>query len=281
MHKTFWLLLLFVVAFMQPVYADAAQPCDGETIQAIAAWAGVKGKLASAYKDPPGGLIAAAACKKMPNAPGTTIAAIAFDTGRVSEDKFSMLLKVIALVEADKVVAAHRSDITEYQNFVLSPDAYRIDTARYILSKDVRAFGVVFDLEALGMNCYDGGSGRNLTLWIREGENLRAVFGINLYGWNHLEGENFCAPVSWDTEEPGKTESAEITIAIEKTSSHGFADLAITAHVKQNFCQQKNCSITGKRTVRKVVKYDGQSYRGIDDRYDFWWRSSVHNPHGE
>ncbi|MDR1849872.1 MAG: hypothetical protein LBQ75_07520 [Zoogloeaceae bacterium] len=279
MHKTFWLLLLFVVAFMQPVYADAAQPCDGETIQAVAAWAGVKGKLVSAYKDPPGGLIAAAACKKMPNAPGTTIAAIAF-VERVEDDGYGhdsrTLLEVIALVESGKVVAAHRATIEEDAITQVYENSYRIDTARYILSKEVRAFGVVFmSGAASGSRCADAGYGSDLTLWIREGENLRAVFETNLNGWVSLDGT--CEDIK-----ETRSEYAEMTISIEKTSSHGFADLAITAHVKRILCVKDSsryssyeCPDTKKRTVRTVVKYDGKSY-GINMSRTFWWPQEVH-----
>jgi len=59
-----------------------------------------------------------------------------------------------------------------------------------------------------------------------------------------------------------------MTISVEKTSSHGFADLAITAHVTEVCNQDDEFSDTGKRTVRKVVKYDGQSYDS--SIHQFW-----------
>jgi hypothetical protein len=63
-----------------------------------------------------------------------------------------------------------------------------------------------------------------------------------------------------------------MTIAVEKTSSHGFADLSITARVTQTlFKRDRDDLVTGKkRTVRKVLKYDGQSY-GISMFRTFWY----------
>ncbi|MDR1849459.1 MAG: hypothetical protein LBQ75_05425, partial [Zoogloeaceae bacterium] len=247
------------------------QPCDDETVKAVAAWAGVKGKLVLRKQQrEPDGLIFAAACKAMPNAPDTTIAAIAFgplydqESGRDVGEQ----LRVVALVEAGKVVAGNRSTIEEGAITVMV-NKYRIDTARYILSKDVRAFGVVFSYMSSNFRCAEGGNDDYLTLWIREGENLRALFQTNLDGWGMVDGG-----CEFD-EMVGLIERAKMTIAIEKTSSHGFADLAITAQVKQDRCTRDDsseygsgydCQDAGKRTFRRVVKYNGQSYGE-----DYWW----------
>jgi hypothetical protein len=255
MHKTFWLLALLVAAFMPSAHAHEKQwpsSCDGTTIKAVAAWAEVKGKAITE------------ACTAMPNAPGTMIAAITFDfshdEARAVDD--GNYLHVYALVKASKVVAAYR--FTAEDNAV----SYRIDTARYVLSKDIRAFGIVVRYNVNSRpGCLDANDGGEiLTLWIREGEKLRPVFGINLDGWIRIEGEP-CAP--------RKSESARMTISTEKTASHGFADLAITAHVTQELCvDHEDCSVTEKRTARKIVKYDGKSY-GSEYSSRFWWSQEV------
>ena len=271
MRKTFWLLSLFVAAFMPSAHANEAQPCDGETVKAVADWAGVEGKLVSWDEELDGqwGLIAAAACKVMPNTPDTTIVAIAFDinhSGAPPLGGYEDLLQVIALVEAGKVIAANRAIFEQAVNMIVGSNSYRIDTARYVLSRDVRAFGVVFDPFSPNEKCPDPIYGKYLTLWIREGEKLRPVFGINLDGWIRIEGEP-CAP--------RKSESARMTISTEKTASHGFADLAITAHVTQELCVDHGyCSVTEKRTARKIVKYDGKSY-GSEYSSRFWWPHEV------
>ena len=266
MHKTFWFLLLFVAAFMPPAHADEAQPCDSTTIKAVADWVGVQ---KGAYD---------AACKVMPNAPRTTIAAMAFYSGEVVAGDGVVygrrFLQVIALVEAGKVVAASHSTLEEDSGFGFR--SYRIDTARYILSGDVRAFGVVLHYDPGTHKCINASAGEyELTLWIREGENLRPIFGTNLHGWVQVKGE-LCPYSGWyvndgeDADTPHVSESAEMTISIEKTSSHGFADLAITARVTR-----ESITLTlMKRTVRTVLKYDGKSY-GINMFRTFWWPLEV------
>ena len=259
MCKPLWFLPFLAVAFTPSAHADDAQPCDSGTVEAIARWAeaGVNGKLVEWNK--PDGLIAAAACKAMPNAPGTTIAAIAFG---ISHEKMSgyadgYKLQVIALVEAGKVVAATQSILEE--DAATAVGSYRIDTARYILSKDVRAFGVVFYNSAPGPSCPEQGQideNEYLTLFIREGERLRAMFVTHLYEWNLIDGGS-CSLDNKDA----RRESARMIIGVEKTSSHGFADLSITAHVTEMlFKHNEGVSVTGKRTIRRVLKYDGQSY---------------------
>ncbi|MCL2022109.1 MAG: multidrug ABC transporter ATPase [Betaproteobacteria bacterium] len=201
----------------------------------------------------------------MPNAPGTTIAAIAFDTKLEDYDGLRSIIQVIALVEADKVVAANRSIIEE--DAVIAFGGYRIDTARYILSRDVRAFGVLFHSHARGARCPEGGDGESmtsggtyLTLWIRESEHLRAIFNTSLYHWTSLDG-HVCR-------DDVRIIGARITtIGVERTSSNGFADLSITVRVTQE--DYSLGEITDKRTVRKVLKYDGQSY-GIE-MFNFFW----------
>ena len=309
MCKTFGVLLLSVAVFMSSAQADDAQTCDDKTIKAVVAWAGVEEKLKPTSQDEeaddveseaddveseaddveseaddnlepePDDRIAAAACKAMPNAPGTTIAAIAFDTGLGDEYessngyKYRMreILEVLALVEAGKVVAAHRSNNQEDATERYGSLSYRIDTARYILSKDVRAFGVVFNTAANPPGAADGWSDNRLTLWIREGKNLRAVFSTDLFYLRGIESTvRRCETPS------SKIASADMTISVEKTSSHGFADLAITAHIVKNVCDEDgDASKAGKHTVRKVVKYNGQSYPDPDYDGD-WWSSSLY-----
>ncbi|MCL2162057.1 MAG: multidrug ABC transporter ATPase [Betaproteobacteria bacterium] len=270
MRMSLWFLPFLAVAFTLPAHADDAQPCDSTTVEAVARWAeaGANGKLVSWNK--PDGLVAAAACKAMPNAPGTTVAAIAFDISREKMSGYAdgYKLQVIALVEAGKVVAATQSILEEDASTEVGRNSYRIDTARYILSKDVRAFGVVFYSSARGASCPEANSGEELTLWIREGEHLRAIFGANLYGWVLLDGE----PCAFFDNKDVLTESARMTIGVEKTSSHGFADLSITAHVTHTLSNRdRDLDTTSKRTVRKVLKYDGQSYGPLNMFRTFWY----------
>lgn len=259
---------LLALAAAPLTHAADAQPCGDDTIAAVARWAGIADSSVAARAT--NGLVVASACKVMSNAPGTTIAAAAFDSlpkSKNSDD--SNKLQVVALVESGKVVAAERSVIEEDAATEVGPDSYRIDTAPYRLSPDVRAFGVVFTSSARGASCPDADAGHELTLWIREGNRIRPVFGTNLYGWVSVEG-TACGPGIGNA----RSESAHLTIAVEKSSSHGFADLSLTARITKTQRKDNAYSDTGNRTARTIVRYDGKSY-GIDMFRNFWYPRSA------
>jgi hypothetical protein len=253
---------LLALAITSLAHADDTQPCDDGTVAAVARWAAIKGKLTSWNEQD--GLIAATACKAMPNAPQITIAAIAFDTNHEGPGaENGSKVQVVALVEARKVIAADRSTIEE--DAMTAVGSYRIDTAPYLLSPDVRAFGVVFSSSARGPGCPDASAEDELTLWIRDSDHLRPVFGTNLEGWTSTDSMSCGGGM-----EGARSESAHVTIAVEKTASHGFADLSLTAHVTQTRLRSGQYVDEAKRTARTVLKYDGKSY-GIDMFRNFWY----------
>jgi len=254
---------LLALAAAPVVRAADNQPCDDTTVTAVARWTGITNARLAARDT--NRLVIASACKIMPNAPDTTVAAVAFDSLPKSKNPDDSKLQVIALVEGGKVVAAARSIVEEDVTTDVGPNSYRIDTAPYRLSPDVRAFGVVFTSSARGPSCPDADASEELTLWVREGNRIRPVFGTNRFGWVAVEGEA-CGPGVGDA----RSEEAHMTIAVEKTSSHGFADLSITAHVTKTQRKDGDYSDTGKRTARTIVHYDGKSY-GIDMFRNFWY----------
>ncbi|WP_420212665.1 multidrug ABC transporter ATPase [Burkholderia aenigmatica] len=238
--------------------------CDDATVAAVARWAGITNSRLAARDT--NRLVVASACKVMPNAPETTIVAAAFDSLPKSKNPDeSNKLQVVALVEGGKVVAAEKSVVQEDAATQIGENSYRIDTAPYRLSPDVRAFGVVFSSTAHGPSCPDAYMENELTLWIRDGAHIRPVFGTNLNGWVATTG-TACGPDTSDL----RSESARMTIAVEKTSHNGFADPSITAHVMNADSDDDKQPDAGKRTVRTVVKYDGKSY-GSDMYRDFWY----------
>ncbi|OXI58096.1 multidrug ABC transporter ATPase [Burkholderia sp. AU27893] len=258
------LIPLMALVAAPAVQAANNQVCDDATVVSVAHWARIaSARIATRDANR---LVVASACKAMPNAPETTIAAVAFDSLPKSKNPDeNNKLQVIALVEGGKVVAAEKSVIQEDAAIQIGENSYRIDTAPYRLSPDVRAFGVVFSSTAHGPSCPDAYMENELTLWIREGARIRPVFGTNLNGWVATTG-TACGPDTSDL----RSESARMTIAVEKTSHNGFADLSITAHVMNAESNDDKQPDAGKRTVRTIVKYDGKSY-GSDMYRDFWY----------
>ncbi|OLL27365.1 multidrug ABC transporter ATPase [Burkholderia sp. SRS-W-2-2016] len=266
MHRLLRFVPFLALVVSPLAHANDDPACDEVTVATIAHWAGVTGKLISRNK--PGGVLAATACKAMPNSPGTTIAAVAFDTNfdHADGEDGDHIKQVIALVQGGKVIAANRSFVEE--DAATHFGSYRIDTAPYLLSPSVRAFGVVFDSDTVGPSCPDAAAEHELTLWVRKEDDLVPVFGTNLYGWVTVDNLS-CGPGI----EGARSESAHMTIAIERTSSHGFADLSLTAQITQTQLKKGNYVDTGKRIVRKVLKYDGTSY-GVDMFRSFWYPST-------
>ncbi|KWH41198.1 hypothetical protein [Burkholderia stagnalis] len=269
MNMPLRLLPALTLAAASLAHASDAQPCGDDALVAVARWAGIDGQRVAARET--NGLVAASACKvtpdapDAPDAPGTMIAAVAFDSlPRSKHPDESNKLQVVALVENGKVVAAERSVVEEDAATEIDANSYRIDTAPYRLSPDVRAFGVVFTSSARGPSCPDANASEELTLWVRDGNHLRPVFGTNLAGWVNTDIKHaICSPGASDD----AIVSANMTIGVERTSSHGFADLSITAHVEPP-------SRKDKRTIRTIVRYDGKSY-GIDMFRNFWYPSSA------
>jgi hypothetical protein len=251
-----------VVTLPNSARASEEQPCGDDVVASVAKWAGVKGELKPWGNGD--GLIAAASCKAMPDAPDTTIAAIAFDTNHVGPNNDEgKITQVVALVKGGEVVSATRSTIE--QDVLTEVGDFHIDTAPYWLSPDVRAFGVVFDSSARGPSCADAAADEELTLYIREGNALRPVFGTNRGGWVAIDPDACSTGI-----EGARSESANMTIAIEKTTSHGFADLALSAHVVRSELKNKDWVDIGKRTKRIVLHYDGKTY-GVNMFRDFWY----------
>jgi hypothetical protein len=258
------LAFAFAVAatFSNAACASDDQSCGDDVTAAVANWAGVEGKLAP--WDSGDGLIAAASCKAMPDAPDTTIAAIAFDTNHVGPNSDDgNMTQVVALVKGAQVIAGVRSTIEE--DALTQVGSFHVDTAPYWLSPDVRAFGVVFDSSARGPSCADAAADHELTLYVREGRTLRPVFGTNLYGWVNTD-PNSCGAGFVGAHNA----EASITIAVEKTASHGFADLALSARVTRNRLEKDGWVETGRHTKRVVLHYDAKTY-GINMFRDFWY----------
>ncbi|EMH4163861.1 hypothetical protein RJ498_003159 [Pluralibacter gergoviae] len=251
MHRFIVSLLIVSATAASSACAQEEQQCGGDVISAAGRWAGVSEKSHP---------VAAAACKAMPGASDTVIAAIAFDKDGLEAEEGGIKQQVIALVQHGKVVAGHSADITEDSMTGVGANSYRIDTAPYRLSPEVRAFGVIFNSSASGPSCPQYAAWDELTLWIREGETLKPVFGTNLSGWASLD-DRFCNRLS---------ESAKMTVAIEKTVHHGFADIRLVARVVKMEDRDGGVVETGKRVARKTFRYDGHSY-GINMFTDFWY----------
>lgn len=203
----------------------------------------LRGRYASVQN---GGLIVAGVCKAWPAQKSLTLAAFAYDSGVEFEKKL-----LLALVDGPtgRVLSSHIGAIPEDAGSEVTHRSLRLDTAPYTLSNTTRAFGL--RLSTFRDRCtYDGGSDDELTLFVVDAQVIRPVLTETMSHWRYDSG-NRCGG-----EEAPRTD-ASITVSVEKTMSHGFADLRLTATRTDR-----------KKPVRAIVTYDGQ-------RYDLTpWRSA-------
>jgi hypothetical protein len=118
----------------------------------------------------PAGVVLASSCKRMPDDPRLTLAAVAWDARK--EDSKAL---VIAVLDASTgaVVAARREDIDEDAATQVNNGSLRLDTAPYDLAPGVRAFGL--DIFSDDRSCGEGSLGPTRALYVREGKTLRPV----------------------------------------------------------------------------------------------------------
>jgi len=153
---------------------------------------------------------------------------------------------------------------SEGENF-LEADAvmisgFTIDTAPYMLSKDVRAFGVRVNYRnASYPNPYYK---TDLILYVREGNKLRSVFGYyEVSAENGERGSDECN---------AQRRMLEATIAIDTESSNGFFHLIIKENVSMIISKSDgagDCEETTTETHERktILYYNGKTYNfGID-----------------
>jgi len=197
-----------------------------------------------------GGLVAGI-CKPWPTNKSKIIAAFAYDDGT---DYEKQLLLAIVEVPNNRVIASYKDVILEDAATEVSSHSLRLDTARYMLAKDTRAFGL--RLNTSRERCgYDGGFNDELTLFVVDGQTIRPVLREVMSRWSY-GGGNRCGG------EDVPRIDANTLISVEPAMSNGFADLRLTAIRSDR-----------RNPVSAIVKYDGKRYDLKPWRAAFgaWW----------
>jgi hypothetical protein len=198
-----------------------------------------------------GGLLVAGICKPWPINRSRVIAAFAYDAGTDYEKQ--LLLAVIER-PSNRVIASYKGVIPEDAVTKVSSYSLRLDTARYTLSKNTRAFGL--RLNTFRDRCtYEGGFDDELTLFVVDGQTIRPVLTEIMSHWSYDSG-NRCG------EEDVPRTDTNILISVEPTISNGFADLRLTALRSDK-----------KKPVSAIVKYNGNRYdlKPWRTAFNAWW----------
>jgi hypothetical protein len=279
MRKTMVGRLIFTgiaLIISSSVLARETQLCNETTLAAVGKFLG-RADLQLPAGDPTdtsaSGNVIAAVCKRWPDDNKIMATAIAFHPpGAAPKDGWQSDNLIVALldIKSGKLLNNYQTVIDEDAAMHLEKDSLWLDTARYRLRPDLRAFGVVISSMARGPSCPDGGADDELTLYIPDGEKLRPVFDTNLNLWTTLKG-NSCTPGS-----DFLSESASLSISLGKEQSHGMTDLIVTANVQtadpaSSSTVAASSSALKPRVARKIVHYDGKTYPF--EQYPTFWQS--------
>lgn len=231
--------------------AQKDQPCQPALIQSLSEQLKLPGLVAAgADGDSGNSTVVAAACKASPADRRQTYVALAYDAGDQDGKRL-----VLAIVEGGHVLADYRGEIYEDATLTVQSDSLHIDTARYVLAKGVRAFGL--DVSGWASpNCGDGGLGPSRALYIREGAHIRRVLAdMSLSSWRYLQEGNDRCNSSAPADAPTVIEHTRHTLRVLPETSHGFHDLQVTTTTTT-----RDDGKPGKAGARYVLKYDGRRY---------------------
>ncbi|MDO8988041.1 MAG: hypothetical protein Q7U91_00240 [Sideroxyarcus sp.] len=197
-----------------------------------------------------GSNVISAACRTWPYKTSLLLAAFAYDDGVEYEKRL-----IVAVIDekTKRVISSYRSVIGEDAVTEVGGDSLKLDTARYQLAKDVRAFGVKFNSSAHGANCGEAYWGDELTLFVPEGKTLSRVLSLNLYQQRWIKG---CPAAT----SQALWEDAMLTVSMADTSTNGFHDIVVTAKITVT----ADGTPTGNhrdRIERHTLHYDGTTYQ--------------------
>ncbi len=201
-----------------------------------------------------------AVCQPWRGVPGRFIVVLPLVRPGSEPDMADFDLDVMVVQQADngntdraKVVAR------TFEESALSEDAVRIadikvDTARYTLAPDVRAFGLRILRE--GSSRANPYSNVTLTLYVPHGPKLLKV--LDKLETTLERGE-------WDTNCNGDFETARGSLSIARTISNGYADLVLhqTRSGTRSVAQGDEC-VTKEQAPKfgiQTLRFDGTAYR--------------------
>ncbi len=242
--------LLFGAALGLAQAAEPAQTCSAQTTAAVGAYFK---KPHFALSDEEDGLLLAAACKRWPAYPDLEIAVFAYDAGKADQKE-----QLIAILDqrSGKMVSASVTAVGEDAMMQLNGATLRIDTARYDLAPGVRAFGIDIASGYSAHYCPEAGSGEVRALYVRNGAKIRPVLEeLMMSTWSYVDGTFAGCGAEADKAPDPVTDTVAMEIAILKSTSHGYADLELTATSSYD-----NGAKSKKKPVHVVLHYDGKAY---------------------
>ena len=160
-------------------------------------------------------------------------------------------LSLIHSSSSKRLASYHKKDA--YYSDAVAYEGLSIDTARYKLTTDSRAFGIRSSFEhSSSVNPFHK---TELALYLKEGDALRPVLEGLVISTSRGEWDGNCA---------GEGERTQRTVDIGNTTHNGFADLVVssTVTVTKSFLVGDECKDTSRKlkTTRVTLNYDGKQY---------------------
>jgi hypothetical protein len=224
---------------------------------ALCGWVMATQAFAECEKPPFYGDFGYSVCKDWPAYPGLSITALSqFESGYSASDsgpqgKYDLDLAVVSAGNSVPLATYHKS--SAFESDAIEYKDLQLDTARYKLTPELRAFGVLVTFT--GSSRVNPVSEKMLSLYVKEGGKLRPVLDKLLTSEYGGEWDGTCA---------GELYQHTRTLEIGKTSSHGYADLIVKTVTftevgkgEGEACESKS---TTSKPVLTTLRYDGKTY---------------------
>jgi len=192
-------------------------------------------------------------CKVWPAVQNQAIAVTSTYLADPGDEEAGVFDLDLAIVDASsaKPIATYRKP-GAYNSDAVRFDDLRIDTARYRLAPETRAFGLRSRFSHSSQaNPYEK---TDLALYVREGNALRPV----------LEGLVIAKSTGEFVDCEGYEKTIRRSVEIGPTSHHGLADLIVTTRGSKtkNTRSGQQCvsNVTQLKQTRTTLTYDGEQY---------------------
>nr|WP_294858181.1 hypothetical protein [uncultured Fluviicola sp.] len=159
---------------------------------------------------------------------------------------------VVVNNQTGKIIQKYKEDNLIFSDAIFL-SGFTVDTAPYMLTKEIRAFGI--RAQFYGHSSANPYSEVQLSLFIQEGNSLRQVMKEQVI--EQSSGE-------WNTHCNGRFHNMKSIILFETETSKTYFNLVIKERSSVTFnekikdeCEEK---ITDKQEKKKILHYDGESY---------------------
>ena len=176
-------------------------------------------------------------CKYWDNNNSKIILAFTYSNG-ITDTEYKL---IVAIVSKSKILSSYSETVDQNAFTYIESGSLKIDTAKYQLSNETRAFGLRINAEHNSCG-HERGASNDFRFFVVEGDQLKKILsGISLSQWQIEDTENSCSPsdVIVDT--------TESYISVSPNSTNGFHDLIIRSkHSNSNKVDASTLRYNGK-----------------------------------